>query len=415
MTTAGVVLLVGAILGTWFIGVGHTDLVALVGGFALTAFLMLTVVLVMGGALLLKRGVQKCAASGTLKSTVGRKSETEFSPKLPTWLPFLQFEWHWTGPDSPEVTVATKNGGWKESIQAIRRGEFHNVERRLVVRDSLHIAEISWRWSQEQHVLIYPASGHGQQLALLNNLVSGDEISDPRGERGGDRVDVRQYTKGDTPRTILWKVFARTRKLMVKIPERSVSARPRLCCYLVATYGDEPAASLGRDLLEQGFLGDGWRFGADGTPTYSDTKPDSILAIARSGPSSVRTEPSEINTFLQQAAQNGYGGCFVLLGPEVPNDRLKRVRNFIQTSPLSITLCLVVHDISQPQNRSWLKLSDSNPNTTLEGAVSIDRLQELWTFWTAACTEVRLVCRRNGGVYRDVPALLRALRGAKNG
>ena len=67
----------------------------------------------------------------------------------------------------------------------------------------------------------------------------------------------------DSPRLILWKVYARTRRLFVRTSERALEAAPRTCAYLVADPQDEAAATLARTVLERGLLGDRWRFGAD--------------------------------------------------------------------------------------------------------------------------------------------------------
>ena len=49
----------------------------------------------------------------------------------------------------------------------------------------------------------------------------------------GDRIELRRYVPGDSARFIHWKVFGRTRKLMVRVPERALSRARRTVGVLV--------------------------------------------------------------------------------------------------------------------------------------------------------------------------------------
>ena len=110
----------------------------------------------------------------------------------------------------------------------------------------------------------------------------------------GDRVEMRQYVAGDSPRMILWNVYARTRKLMVRVNERAFMLRPGACAYLIAGPGDEAAASVARTVIERKLLGESWAFGADGSP---DPATDAsavreILARSSQATDEVREEAS---------------------------------------------------------------------------------------------------------------------------
>jgi uncharacterized protein DUF58 len=408
LTTAGALLLAVTLLGTWIAGVGQSDVVLLVGGFTLVAFLGLSVLLVLIACLVIKRSLRSQMRTNPMTLEVGCVQATDFSLKVPSWLPFIQISWEWEMEDAPDVGLQQKGGRLHETVRPLHRGEFEKVVRRIVIRDNLRLAELGILFAQDQVVEILPASGHGNQLTLLNNMVAGDEVSNPKGDPGGDRVDIRQYTKGDSPKTILWKVFARSRKLMVKVPERALASRPRACCYQVATEQDEPAASLGRDLIQGDVLGDGWRFGADGLSGFCSNKPDSVIALMRSGNSSVRQKPSEIKHFLQRAAQDGYGCCFVLVGAQLPSQRLEAVRDALRVSPLKIVICLAVEGVRNSSVPGWQRWLASQSKSRIP---DLDTLSQCWRFWGETNAEFRLVDRSRGGVYRDVPALLKILKG----
>jgi hypothetical protein len=158
-------------------------------------------------------------------------------------------------------------------------------------------------------------------MSLLEGLAGGDDFSDPRGAPEGDRVDMRQYVHGDSPRMVLWKVYARTRKLLVRVPEWAITAKPRSCAYLVAGRKDEPGAGLMRVLLERGFLGESWRFGADGSPAYTGRLDEALDLLVRSGNAPLEG-PTGFPEFIQRAQKDGYSACALILppveGPWVP-------------------------------------------------------------------------------------------------
>src|SRR5262249_4423907 len=63
---------------------------------------------------------------------------------------------------------------------------------------------------------------------------------------------------------VLWKTFARTRRLLVRMPERSTAPQPITVAFLVAGPDDEPTAAAARLYLERGILGPDFIFAADG-------------------------------------------------------------------------------------------------------------------------------------------------------
>src|SRR5205814_5321723 len=99
----------------------------------------------------------------------------------------------------------------------------------------------------------------------LPGLAAGDDEAHPLGQPVGDRIEMRPYVPGDSPRTIAWKIYGRTGKLVVRAPERARIVSPRGCAYQVAGPHDESTAAVARAVLERGFLGQEWRFGADGS------------------------------------------------------------------------------------------------------------------------------------------------------
>ena len=104
----------------------------------------------------------------------------------------------------------------------------------------------------------------------------------PDGPQEGELYDLRHYTPGDPIRFVLWKVFARSRQLVVRSPERALSPIRQTCAYLVAGEGDEPAAGAARLAVMHGSLGNDWVLGADGSHEDAKRRDQAIDLLARS-------------------------------------------------------------------------------------------------------------------------------------
>ena len=248
--------------------------------------------------------------------------------------PFVDIGWAWSEPSAAKVELQKTEDGLAEAVTFGRRCLITRIERRFEIRDVLGIACIRWTRSQAVNLEVLPAPAPLDEATLVHSLHSGDDISDPWGEPVGDRVDMRRYAAGDPPRLILWKIFARSRKLMVRIPERALSPTPRTCAYLVAGPHDEQVAGLLRSILESGLLGSGWRFGADGNSDSTSRLDEALTFLARSGNPESREE-TQIGSFLEQARKDGYQSCLIGV-PAGQGPWLAAVQGAVRKAGLSV-------------------------------------------------------------------------------
>jgi hypothetical protein len=162
--------------------------------------------------------------------------------------------------------------------------------------------------------VVLPARGRSLTAPLLEAMSGGDMRSHPAGPPDGDLVDMRRYVAGDPMKRILWKTYARTRALMVRLPERALAPTRRTVAYLVAAEGDEPAAGVARLALESGALGPDWRFCADGGERDVESVEEALELIVRS-----RAARSEgglgLAAFLGRAAALGAYRCVLFVSP----------------------------------------------------------------------------------------------------
>ena len=326
LTAAGLLLLLLALASLLRLGIGTLDLVVFAAAGLGLGFVALVLLLVAVTALVLHLRLGRRPALAALRLESGQPQTTGWTLPVPRWLPLVEVGWWWEHP--PEVSTRSRphRDGPSEEVLPARRGEWRQVRRRLEVRDVMGLAALTWTVATETHVRVEPHRGGLDHLPLLDTLAGGEELSEPRGQPVGDRVDMRQYTHGDSPRLILWKVYARTRKLLVRIPERAVTARPRACAYLVAGDGDEATAGFARVVVERGLLGDNWWFGADGTERVASDARGALDVLVASGLAgggrAGRGDTSwndendagtRLGEFLTRAEKAGFGVCLVFL------------------------------------------------------------------------------------------------------
>jgi hypothetical protein len=312
-TAAGLLVLALSGAAFWFQGIKGMDVILLAAGFV---GLLLAVLMALYAALLFFMTCLRWKKSYTkpgLTLECEVQQQTGFAPPWRSWLPFLDIRWSWETPPGVEV-CADGHSGLSEVIIPHQRGCHSQIVRKLMVRDRLGLVSMAWRMREAAAVILFPHRGALDQMPLFEALAGGEDLADPHGDPGGDRVDMRQYSQGDSPRLILWKNYARTRKLLVRVPERAVTAKPRSCAYLVAGEADEAGAGLARIILERGCLGENWRFGADGSSAYAAVVGDALMLLTRSGnvgPAASTGLPE----FLVQAEKDGYAACFLIVPP----------------------------------------------------------------------------------------------------
>ena len=304
-----------AVLGLvfYFVAFKRSDMVLLVATLAILIVALVIVLSVVEAAWATSRRWKEQPPGATLQLVAGARGWTSWTFR-PPWRPFIEVSWSWLEP--ADVVTETQKGpeGLVEMVIPARRCLADRVVRKIEVRDVLGVSAVRWKSVQVAQVQVLPAEQTLNESTLVQSLYGGDELSDPYGDPQGDRVDMRRYAAGDPPRLILWKVYARSRKLMVRVPERALVPMPRTCAYLVAGPGDELCASLMRSVLEGDLLGQGWRFGADGSRDFATSEGEAMLLLARSGNPESQDE-CRLAAFLEQARRDGYQSCLVVVPP----------------------------------------------------------------------------------------------------
>jgi uncharacterized protein DUF58 len=359
LSIPGLLLVLTVAAGAYYLGSKQNDHVLFITGAALLGAAVLDAAIVVVTAVILgfcfyKQSKEHLALGYRLEMMTDM--EVPSARTLPRFLPPLieasthilnppEFDCQWKrNPDKrrQEWLVSTKRCLLEENFRLVRR---------IIVKDVLGFACIDWEQEEPVSLVVTPKPLPVKAQSILRARFTGDDIPDPRGEPKGDRVDMRRYSPGDPPRLLLWKVYARTGKLMVRVPEKAITTAPRTCAYLCAGLGDESLASLARTIVEENMLGQGWRFGADGSDKSVEHRDQALRLIARSGNPGVETGQG-LSGFLDTAYSEGFGSCLVLV-PPVEGDWVEKVAASISRSPISITL-LTVGSVSQrEQEPNW--------------------------------------------------------------
>lgn len=370
----GLVLTLAIMAGTYFLGMKRSDQVLLITGGSTLLVAAVDLIFVVATAIFIgwrfrQHSEKELAGGYRLELTTGIPAPS--ARQMPRYMPpLIEASTHILNP--PDFQCEWKrnfDGMRQEWLIPGRRCELEEnfrLRRRVIVKDVLGFCALDWEQEEPLSLRVLPKPVPLGAQSLIRAWFKGDEFSDPKGDPTGDRVDMRSYAPGDPPRLLLWKIYARTGKLMVRIPEAAITTAPRTCAYMVAGPGDEAVASLARTLVENNLLGDGWRFGADGSANSVDKKEEALRLISRSGNPGI-VSGDNLGSFLRDQATLGFGSCIVMV-PAYDGEWVDTVAAILARSPLTVSLLTVGSVTPTSSEQKWKKLvfynelREANPN-----------------------------------------------------
>ena len=391
-------------LALWRFGYETLDLLLFVIGISGLVLVALSSVAVVWATLHLRRRIDG-GGLGTRRLEAGSPIRTGFQVPALARAPLVKVGWQWLEPSGVECRIRPQNRRLSEEVVARRRGRVGAIRRRFMVGDAFGLTAVVWERSDPGPLSILPHVGRLKNMPVLQPMAAAEGLPHPMGVPEGDRMEIRRYVPGDSVRNILWKTFARTRQVNVRIPEKSVDRARKTVAYLLTGPGDEAAAAAARVALEGDLLGFGWLFGADGTAEPAESLEPALEAIARSG--SYRenggrdaSPAAGLASFLDHQAIHGDMSCVVFApahaGPWT-SEALAVTRNFSG----AVSFVLGTDGVAQPGPQPlWRRfLFTDEP---LRG-VTTDELSELLrTFSNAGCT-AQVVDRASGRTFHHHP------------
>jgi len=382
LSARGALVAMFSALALWRFGFGTLDLLLFVVGISGLILVGFSALLVGAVGFRLRRlsgGGRPRSAAAARRLEAGSPFLTGF--RLPAFsrLPLIKIHWRWLYPEAVDCRLRLKDGELLEEAIAGRRCQVAAIRRRLTVFDAFGLSRVSWEREEPTSLTVLPDVGRLRRTPVVQSMSSAEGLPHPRGAPEGDRMEIRRYVPGDSVRHILWKTYARTRQLNVRIPERSIEVSKKTVAYLLTGPGDEPAAAAARVALETGVFGIDWLFGADGTDQPADTLEPALDAIARSG-SIAATRPGGnghgageraggLSTFLRHPRVQGEVHC-VIFAPGRPGawmePALAATRNFSGAVSFVVATDGLVRQQPVPLWRRWLFVEEGEPQATTQ-------------------------------------------------
>jgi hypothetical protein len=248
--------------------------VAIVG----LALVLLCVLLVTVATVIVRRNVR--GQDGVVPPEVSSGAEFVTLFRVPNvrTLGLLDVSLEWVTPPGVHVSLKPIDGALTEHVVAHERGRHASICRRVTVEDVFGLSSLSIEQTWQAPFRVVPV-GAPLSAHFVLSRASGEAWSHPSGKPEGDLIEMRAYAPGDSIRHVLWKTFARSRRLLVRVPERAVAPQPLSVAFLIAGEHDEPTAGVARVFVEHGLLGPDFIFAADGAPRPTTRTPEAIEQI----------------------------------------------------------------------------------------------------------------------------------------
>ncbi|MCB9794917.1 MAG: DUF58 domain-containing protein [Alphaproteobacteria bacterium] len=331
LTTAGLALGGVSALALVTLGIGEQDLlVVVIAGLGL-ALLALALGSVIAASLVVAWTLHAKGPGAPLRLECGHSGRSGFSIPSLWWAPLARLRWRW---EDARAAVELQKVGWRleERVTPLRRGDVDHIAREVTVEEPFGLARVTLRHVERRALRFQPSVGALRNIHVVRGLAGGDQLSHPEGDPSGDRIDMRRYADGDPIRYVLWKVFARSRRLVVRTPERAFAPSQQTIAYLVAGRGDGPAAGAARLVVEEGAMGGEWRLGADGSARFAEERGGALDLIVRSAHVAAGQEAAGLGGFLE-AQRQGSARRVVIFVPPHPGPWLTRLAEAVAAHP----------------------------------------------------------------------------------
>ncbi len=339
LTPAGVLLaVVGAVVYFEF-AEKEADFVLLGVGLTMMGLVALSLLAVLVNALALHLSLRHKPVGLPESLTVGVEHESAFRCYRFRWLAVSEVSFDWLEPAAVAVRLTPDGAHFREHVTPLERGRFLTVARRFTVQDVFGLARLRFphRWATT--LRIQPVPGRAD-LTLAIRRATDDGYSHPSGQPKGELVEMRRYAAGDPVRHILWKVFARSRKLMVREPERAIAPKPAMVGFFVAGANDEPSASTARLFLEEGLLGADFVFAAEGSTRPTSNVGEAIEQVIES--QAFRSSGADSLAPLLRSVDRGRLDNLVVFAPSSDGAWVDKVVAAARRLPLPPTVVMTV-------------------------------------------------------------------------
>lgn len=390
---AGLILLALALFVALRFSRNEADYLLNPAGLVVVALVLVSALVVVVGALRLRRSLKALAPGLPENLETTHLAATSFRvPRLRGWM-LLDVRVAWVWPEEVDVALEPSGDFFEELVTPRLRGRYTRVVRRFTVEDVFGLSSVSFELSWDTSVRIAPTAARCSPSFSMSSA-TGDAWSHPAGRAEGDLVEMRSYAPGDSMRHVLWKTFARTRRLLVRMPERAVAPHPVNVAFMVAGAGDEPTAGVARVFLEQGMLGPDFLFSADGAAQPTSSIPEAVEQVVDSV--SARGAGGSLDALAGQIDAMRLSSC-IIFAPSVDGPWRERLGALIRKFSMNATVVIGVDGSAQTAaTRGRLERFLFSPETT--GLEPLQGLEALRSSLEGAGMRVQVVHRGTGQI-----------------
>lgn len=399
LTGLGVLVAVAATAALVLYGLRRLDLVLLVVGGAFVVLTVLGLLAVVATSIGLALHLRRRPGGGEpVEVECGYSHRTGFSLGGVRFIPLVDVTWTWAEPPA-ELKIVVERGRLVEEVVGRRRGIVSGVARRFEVRDVLGLCAIAWVWRDRQPLRFVPTMGALRNIEVVRGMSAGEDLPHPEAPAEGGPFDMRPYSAGDPIRFVLWKVFAKTRDLVVRTPERALAPARQTAAYLVTGHADEAAAGAARLAVTAGALGSGWTLGADGCPEPAKTAGGAVELLTRSAATAEARGGADLADFIAHHAER-QSARLVVFVPGRPGPWMPPVAAVVREVGERLELVICVDGIVRGRKgRSWAAaLQQRSPGEAAEATLAtVDELQAVLHGLRGA--KITVVDRRAGQIF----------------
>ena len=228
------------LLLTWFVlgpAIREADIIATILSFSLLFFIVIIFLLVLINGLLIKKKlkIDITPPNHNLKNSLHSGENSKFLIKIEplTILPFLllKIKISFKSSDLKCITHIIKGNSKRvrfleEKIVFPHRGIWIIERINFSFEDCTGLFCIKWQLDEEQvnqSIKVAPPHLHETSFPIISSYQrSGSEISQTH-KREGDYYDLKQYHPSDGMKKIVWNIYAKSRELVSRHPEQSMS------------------------------------------------------------------------------------------------------------------------------------------------------------------------------------------------
>ncbi len=396
LTPLGLLVAVGAVLTWHYMGSEQLDQVLTVVAEVAAGFTLLSILSVIFATFRLRRLARRERSEMIERTEAERPTMTGMTGPSLRFTPMVVVRWEWEAPEDIDVIQLPAGGRLAEQVVAGGRGLHESVVRRFVVEDSLGLARLAFRTREElsppMRVLPHPGKLH--QASVIATLAGGEDLPHPLGTVEGDRLELRRYSHGDPARLIVWKIFGRTRRLIVRTPERALARAHSVAAYVVTGAGDEAPAAAARVAVETGALGLQWVLGADGVARDARREEEALELIAASGVRGDIDDAGGLDGFIRRNERQGTVR-YLVFAPARDGQWVDRVAAIATRRRGLLDVIIVGDGIGRRDSTGWRGLLWRN----LAGpSVAAAEVEQIASRLVARGVEVAVIDRPSGRV-----------------